>query len=43
MIQSRSWSPVHKMLHKAGDKVEAEANREPSRNPSNPDVGPVTR
>jgi hypothetical protein len=30
------------MLHKAGDKVEAEANREPNRVPANPDA-PVTR
>jgi hypothetical protein len=31
------------MLHKAGDKVEAKANGEPNRVPSNPDVAPVTR
>jgi hypothetical protein len=32
-----------KMLHKAGDNVEAEANRAPSGEPRNPDVAPVTR
>jgi hypothetical protein len=32
-----------KILHKAGDNVEAEANRPPSRDPSKPDVAPVTR
>jgi hypothetical protein len=32
-----------KMLHKAGDNVEAEANRAPNRVPTNPDVAPVTR
>ena len=31
------------VLHKAGDKVEAEANREPNGLTSNPDVAPVTR
>ena len=31
------------MLHKAGDKVEAKANGEPNRVPSNPDVAPATR
>jgi hypothetical protein len=31
------------MLHKAGDKVETEANRPPSNAPSNRDVSPVTR
>jgi hypothetical protein len=32
-----------KMLHKAGDKVEGEAERAPSRTPANSDVAPVTR
>jgi hypothetical protein len=32
-----------KMLHKAGDKVEAEADRESNRAPSNSDVAPATR
>lgn len=31
------------VLHKAGDKVEAEADRTPSRVPSNTDVAPATR
>lgn len=31
------------MLHKAGDKVEAEADRAPSRIPSSTNVAPVTR
>jgi hypothetical protein len=31
------------VLHKAGDKVEAEANRAPNNVPSNPDAVPVTR
>ena len=32
-----------KMLHKAGDKVESEANRQPSETAKNRDVAPVTR
>ena len=31
------------MLHKAGDKVEREANRPPTDVPTNRDVAPVTR
>jgi hypothetical protein len=31
------------LLHKAGDKVEAEANREPDRLSRDPDAAPVTR
>jgi hypothetical protein len=32
-----------KMLHKAGDKVETEANRAPNRATGDPDLAPVTR
>jgi hypothetical protein len=32
-----------KALHKAGDKVEAEANRQPSGTANNPEAAPVTR
>ena len=31
------------VLHQAGDKVEAEANREPSQEPVNREVAPVAR
>lgn len=31
------------VLHRAGDKAEAEANKEPNRVPSNSDAAPVTR
>jgi hypothetical protein len=31
------------VLHKAGDKVEAEADRQPAGTANNPDVAPVTR
>jgi hypothetical protein len=31
------------MLHKAGDKVQREANRPPNEAPTNRDVAPVTR
>ena len=30
------------MLHKAGDKVEPETNRQPANTASNPDVAPAT-
>ena len=32
-----------KALHKAGDKVEQEANRQPNGAPSNPETAPVRR
>ena len=31
------------VLHKAGDRVDADANRQPSEPPTNPNVAPVTR
>ena len=31
------------MLHRAGDKVEAEASRQPNNGQTNPNVAPVTR